>query len=278
MYLSSAALSRSGPNSNFYRSPPDALKWSHRKAQILREITRSKADIVCLEEVDHFEDFFQPELSQCGFEGIFKAKVDSPCLYVEGNSGPDGCALFYSSSKFSLAEKKEVVLKDLGGKDSHQVALLVKLQPKEEELPMICVAVVHLKAKPDYKENRLAQGKHLQTEMAAFSQGLPSIICGDFNAPPYEPVYGQLSSLGDMKLSSAYATAGGGEEPTFTSWKLRPSRESKYTIDYIWYSVEKFVVGGVWRMPTEADIGDTALPNLNYPSDHVSLCADFQYV
>ena len=31
----------------------------------------------------------------------FVAKPDSPCIYMEGNSGPDGCAIFYRGDKFS---------------------------------------------------------------------------------------------------------------------------------------------------------------------------------
>ena len=112
------------------KSPPESLTWPHRSRHILGEILRSKADIVCLEEVDHFQDFFVPELSQHGFEGVFKPKIDSPCVYMQPNSGPDGCALFFRSAKFSLLEKKELVLKDPTGVDSHQVAILVKLECK----------------------------------------------------------------------------------------------------------------------------------------------------
>ncbi len=31
-----------------------------------------------------------------------------------------------------------------------------------------------------------------------------------------------------------------------------------------------------WRMPTEADIGESGLPCEGYPSDHLSLCAVFE--
>ena len=31
-----------------------------------------------------------------------------------------------------------------------------------------------------------------------------------------------------------------------------------------------------WRMPTEADIGESGLPCECYPSDHLSLCAEFE--
>ena len=42
------------------------------------EIARSQADIVCLQEVDHFDDFFSPELSASGYEGYFVPKTKGP--------------------------------------------------------------------------------------------------------------------------------------------------------------------------------------------------------
>lgn len=262
------------------KAPPESLTWSHRSRHILGEILRSKADIICLEEVDHFHDFFFPELSQCGFEGVFKPKIDSPCLYMQPNSGPDGCALFFRSAKFSLVEKKELVLKDPTGADSHQVAVLVKLECKglvrqQSSLPQLCVTVTHLKAKAESREPRLAQGKHLLSEMATFSCGLPSIICGDFNAQPDEPVYQYFTSHKDPVFASAYTAGYHGKEPSFTSWKFRPSKESKYTIDYIWYTPGKLSVGAVWKIPNEEDIGELALPNFGYPSDHMALGTQF---
>jgi len=276
------ALSYSTPDSNFLKSPPEALKWPHRRQNLLGEILRSNADIICLEEIDHFQDFYLPELSQRGFEGVFKSKIDSPCLYVQPNNGPDGCAMFYRSTKFTLVQKKELILKDPQGEDSHQVAILMKfeckspLTPTSEHLQHFCVAVTHLKAKSGHQEHRLAQGKHLVSEMTNFAQGVPYIICGDFNAPPDEPVYQYFASHQDPTLVSAYTAGYHSKEPPFTSWKFRPSKESKYTIDYIWYTPERLAVRGVWKVPTEEDIGKTALPNFGYPSDHVAIAASFQ--
>ena len=196
---------------------------------------------------------------------------------MQPNSGPDGCALFFRSAKFSLLEKKELVLKDPTGVDSHQVAILVKLECRDKQplLPQLCVAVTHLKAKAESHEHRLAQGKHLLSEMTTFSCGLPSIICGDFNAQPDEPIYHYFSSHQDPMFVSAYTAGYHGKEPSFTSWKFRPSKESKYTIDYIWYTPGRLSVRAVWKIPSEEDIGEWALPNFGYPSDHMALGTQF---
>lgn len=274
-------------HTSFIKCPEAALKWSYRRHLILQEILRSGADIVCLEEVDHYEDFFKPELSRHGFDGCFFPKCDSPCLSFPDNNGPDGCALFYRSAKFELLEKKEIVLQNTEGKDSHQVALLGKLKVKQREggvvLSSIVVAMAHFKAKTEGKQLRAAQGRHLVQEATALAgvgaEQLPVVVVGDFNATADEEVYQFFTNPDahpDLKLRSSYEVASG-KEPVFTSWKFRAKGEAKYTIDYIWYAPERLQVEGVWGIPDEGDIGENALPCRSYPSDHVALCCEFNF-
>lgn len=249
----------------------------------MEEILRSGADIVCLEEVDHFPDFFQPKLRERGFEGIFKPKLSSPCLSVDGNSGPDGCALFYNVNKFSCLEKRELFLRNSEGEETNQVVILVKLEVQQPggaftdlRALQFCVAVTHLKAKAEAVDLRSAQGAHLYDEMKKFCGDLPGVVCGDFNAQASEPVYVHFKEASSW-LESAYFTANCGKEPMFTSWKFRPGKMSKYTIDYIWYTVRLLRVNAVWSIPTEKEIGEDGLPGLTYPSDHIALCVCFNF-
>ena len=275
------ALSSSSSTSNFVKAPAQALKWENRKHEVMKEILQSGADVVCLEEVDHFPDFFQPRLKENGFEGFFKPKPSSPCLSVEGNSGPDGCALFYKTDKFSCVDKVELVLRNKDGEETSQVAIIVKLELHESttaDAPplQLCVAVIHLKAKTEGINVRTAQGAHLYSEMQKFCGALPGVVCGDFNAQPTEPVYTHFKESSTW-LESSYFTASGGKEPELTSWKFRPKGEAKYTIDYIWYTVGLLQVKAVSEIPTEGDIGENGMPGWTYPSDHVALCAQFAF-
>lgn len=256
---------------------------------IVEEILRSGADIVCLEEVDHYGDYFKPTLAQHGFEGFFLPKVGSPCLEFPGNNGPDGCAMFYRSEQFELLRKKDIVLRNVEGGDSHQVALLAEFRRKRaggesSDLPLcsVVVAMAHFKAKTGGKKLRAAQGKHLIKEASEFSvPGQPVIIAGDFNATTEEDVYKHFSendSHPELKLESSYKMPHySNEEPPFTSWKFRAKGEAKYTIDYIWYTPESLCVEGVWGIPEEEAIGKDALPCPVYPSDHVALCTSFNF-
>ena len=288
-----AALSHSSSTSNFIKAPQEALKWENRKELLLEEILRSGADIICLEEVDHFFDFFQLKLSGSGFEGIFKPKVSSPCLSVDGNSGPDGCALFYRADAFSRLEKRELLLRNKDGEETNQVAILVRLEVQKTATaaqnkdgisgnniasppPQLCVAVTHLKAKASAVDIRTAQGSHLYSEMKKICGDCPGVVCGDFNALSTEPVYKHFKESSHW-LESSYSTANSGREPAFTSWKFRPGKVSKYTIDYIWYTSQLLQVNSVLKIPSEEEIGESALPGWNYPSDHIALCTAFTF-
>ena len=75
-------------NDNFVKCPSEALEWKTRRFRMLEEIARHNADVICLQEVDHFS-FLRKSLASLGYTGHFTPKPDSPCLYLPNNSGPD---------------------------------------------------------------------------------------------------------------------------------------------------------------------------------------------
>jgi hypothetical protein len=78
--------------------------------------------------------------------------------------------------------------------------------------------------------------------------------------------------------AAGLAGAGAASQPEFSTWKFRSKGESRRVIDYIWFSG-----GGQlrplqrWRMPTQEEIGPCALPSASYASDHISMCAEFEW-
>jgi mRNA deadenylase 3'-5' endonuclease subunit Ccr4 len=50
-----------------FMCPASVLQWENRCSLIVEEITRFNPDVICLEEVDHFEDFFEPTLLKHGY-------------------------------------------------------------------------------------------------------------------------------------------------------------------------------------------------------------------
>ncbi|XP_062856642.1 nocturnin isoform X1 [Trichomycterus rosablanca] len=269
----------------FVRCPMEALNWAERKYLILEEILTYRPDIVCLQEVDHYYDTFQPVLSSLGYQSSFCPKPYSPCLDVRGNNGPDGCALFFSRQRFRLLRAHHLRLSAMALK-TNQVAIVATLQCRITD-QIFCVAVTHLKARSGWETFRGAQGLNLlqqlngisSTESKEQEQSIPLLVCGDFNAEPGEEVY-QCFLNSPLGLDSAYRSlsADGTTEPSFTTWKIRPSGESCSTLDYVWYSRHRFSVDAVLNMPSEEQIGPDRLPSYHYPSDHLSLVCDFSFI
>ncbi|XP_070819603.1 nocturnin isoform X2 [Chaetodon trifascialis] len=273
----------------FIRCPLDALNWQERKYLILEEILTYRPDILCLQEVDHYYDTFQPIMASLGYHSSFLAKPWSPCLDVEQNNGPDGCALFYRHSRFSLQATAHLRL-SAKMLPTNQVAIVQTLTCRVTG-QQLCVAVTHLKARSGWERLRSAQGADLlQSLRSITSRGgsssqskvapdnVPLIVCGDFNAEPSEDVYRRFSSS-PLGLNSAYKllSSDGQTEPAYTTWKIRPSGESCSTLDYIWYTHDALSVECLLDIPTEEQIGPDRLPSYHYPSDHLSLLCDISF-
>ncbi|KAM9375495.1 nocturnin-like [Pholidichthys leucotaenia] len=268
----------------FIRCPLDALSWHERKYLILEEILTYRPDILCLQEVDHYYDTFWPIMSSLGYHGSFLAKPWSPCLDVERNNGPDGCALFFRCSRFSLRSTAHLRLSAMM-LPTNQVAIVQVLNCRQTGR-WLCVAVTHLKARGGWERLRSAQGTDLLQSLRTITSpdgvqrrtSVPLVVCGDFNAEPSEDVYHRFSSS-PLGLSSAYTllSSDGQSEPAYTTWKIRPSGESRSTLDYIWYSHNALQVESLLDIPTEEQIGPDRLPSYHYPSDHLSLLCDVSF-
>ncbi|XP_029367268.1 nocturnin-like isoform X1 [Echeneis naucrates] len=269
---------------SFVQCPLEALSWSHRKYLILEEILTYRPHILCLQEVDHYYDTFQPLLAGLGYSSSFCPKPWSPCLDVEGNNGPDGCALFFDQSRFQLLESANIRLSAMRI-PTNQVAIVTILHCRRTET-RVCVAVTHLKARSGWEWLRSTQGCDLLRQIQNLLQkhtdhsgsGIPLLICGDFNAIPTEEVYRHFITS-PLSLDSAYKklSQDGLTEPEYTTWKIRPTGECCTTLDYIWYSQDMLRVDAVLDMPTEEQIGPNRLPSFTYPSDHLSLVCDFSF-
>ncbi|KAK7791672.1 hypothetical protein R5R35_002043 [Gryllus longicercus] len=281
-------------NDNFVCCPDEALEWSARRYQIIQEIVQYSPDVICLQEVDHF-NFLQAILGSLGYSGTFFPKPDSPCLYIQGNNGPDGCAIFFNDSKFELLKTESRIL-EVWRVQSNQVALLciLKVQETGQE---VCIATTHLKARSGALLSTLRneQGKDLLEFVNGHAEGRPVILSGDFNAEPIEPVYMTLLSNQKLHLASAYTALVKDNtseinqeninvhnsikcEPPYTTWKIREEGEICHTIDYIFYSRKAFSVESLLEFPTGEEIGKNRVPSMCYPSDHFSLCCDFKFM
>ena len=244
-------------NDGFVNCPEEALTWNHRKYLIVEEILQHNPDIICLQEVDHY-NFLDRVLGSANYGSLFYPKPDSPCLYIEDNNGPDGCAIFYKKDKFEMTHFDKRVL-EVWGVLSNQVAIVMCLKNLETGKEF-CVATTHLKARNGALLSKLRneQGKDLLNFVKDFAGDLPVIVSGDFNAEPIEPIYQTVLNYKPLGLGSAYADINRvdetrnteidnaedsvNHEPSYTTWKIRDEGEVCHTIDYVFYSKNSFKV------------------------------------
>ncbi|XP_017847980.1 nocturnin isoform X2 [Drosophila busckii] len=285
-------------NDGFVRCPEEALTWQHRKYLIVQEILQTQPDVVCLQEVDHFK-FLQTVLGAQNYAGIFFPKPDSPCLYIEQNNGPDGCAIFYKRDKLQLLGYETRIL-EVWRVQSNQVAIAARLQLKASGKEF-CVCTTHLKARHGalLAKLRNEQGRDLIRFVKQFAGNSALLLCGDFNAEPVEPIYATILSCDLLKLGSAYAdiklekqqqkvqsepcedlnelvAQSKEREPAYTTWKIREEGEECHTIDYVFYTPDQLKIKNCLEFPAGEQIGKNRTPSFQYPSDHFSLVCDFE--
>ncbi|OMJ92906.1 hypothetical protein SteCoe_4242 [Stentor coeruleus] len=226
---------------------PRFLQWEYRKGLILKEIDRVAPDLLCVEEMDHYEDYFKQSMEERGFCSVYRKK---------GDWHNDGLAIFYKKDVF---EKHEEYYVEFPG-SQFAIGLMLQKGPQR-----FYIFVTHLKAKKAFDDIRVTQVQTLLSFIQSLSP-LPTIVCGDFNSLPDSNAYLTMYN-NTFGLNSIYRT---NTEPEFTTVKQRASLEIK-TEDYIW---EKgFKKHQILSLPSIETIGPKGLPKHDYPSDHLSLIA-----
>ena len=267
-----------------FKTDPIFLEWNYRYPRIVTEIRDIKPDIFSLQEATHSGELAMefPDYSL-----FFVPKIQSAAL--KGGSPPDGVAVFVDRDRFDVLDVQIVYFKYIGDLTlRYQNAIILTLREVASATTFV-LSSTHLKAKSGLENDalRLHQTEQLISRLEEQASKLgpetPVIVCGDFNSTPHQLAYPRIMSS-TLNFMSAYnsqpsetgqsnqgASAGqaaatghryGGGEPAFTTWKFRANEvEKKETI----------------ALPSEAQIGPGALPSAAFPSDHLSLAAQFEF-
>ena len=190
---------------------PSALDHEYRQSVITRELVGYHGDIVCLQEVGTkcFSQFLSPSLHQWGYEGCFHAKAGRT---------PEGEAVFFNRSKFSLVCEEVAVLREFVQESPncrdilslhplivtdllkrHNILQLVLLQSNEIPNSYVLVANTHLYFHPMADHIRLLQVaitlRIIELKLGQYRQTFGSgarvavVLCGDLNSCPRTGAY-----------------------------------------------------------------------------------------
>ncbi|XP_010325135.1 carbon catabolite repressor protein 4 homolog 6 isoform X1 [Solanum lycopersicum] len=181
----------------YFHIPQHILDWEWRKRSILSELGWWSADILCLQEVDRFQEL-EAELKLRGYSGIWKRRTGDPA---------DGCAIFWHASRFKLVHEEFVEFKKFGLRDNvAQICVFESLgqQNKSSPAPLastghsskVVICNTHVLFNPKRGDIKLGQVRVLLDKAGGVSKlwdNAPIVICGDFNSTPKSPLYNYLA-------------------------------------------------------------------------------------
>ena len=273
--------------SSFPKIDEKFLEWNHRRDLFTKIFAQINPDIICLQEVDDYDEIKENFFSSGKYESE----------YFKKNGGIQGIAIFYNPLKLTMLYNQTVTLpKDDLGNSSSQNFVFCIMQEKISN-KIICLITTHLKSKTAFETVRLSQVKFLlkyidedKNFLEIFYKYSPNgiIMCGDFNAEPNDSCMQYVQNfrfqnnqlLLGKDFKSAYNFSDKEKENyiDMTTFKIR-DRPYYRIIDYIFYTDdiisnsmtptlslkdEKFI---------NTDFKDTGLPCGWFPSDHYYLTA-----
>ena len=213
----------------FSRARAEDLSWDSRKAQLLYEILQYAPDVITLQECDHYYDFFLPELSAMGYDGLFAPKPSSACLEVSENS--DGCAIFLKRGKFRVSSAETLTFalakgdciecwdkeEDRQVRAQNQVALVAlcdllaggegeeKDKQQQQQQQQLIICTTHLKATKNIVGERTRN-----LEVTQLLSSVQSLFSAKVNASGREPlilITGDLNAAPDERSTGYQALA-----------------------------------------------------------------------
>ncbi|KAG1684516.1 hypothetical protein DVH05_011030 [Phytophthora capsici] len=267
------------------------LRWKKR-SQSLEAVFASSLpvspDVICLQEVDNYNEFWAAAMKKLGYKGIFIKKTSKK---------PDGVAVFWNEKKLKVKESKQVSLDLPVGDETdidHElrsrastrgsVGAIVQFEHLETQLEFV-VATTHLFWDPMQEDVKLLQSRRLLLTIDEFVSTLnastPIIFSGDFNSLPDSKVYNFITNTNSF--SSAYAQYDVDGEPKFTNvngdaeaddGKMVPRFVG--TLDYIFYRSSRIRPAALMELMSYEDATkEVALPSSISPSDHLPLLCEF---
>lgn len=253
-----------GHSRELYSSVPwQALQWKTRVSMIAREVAHWSPDIVCFQEVDHYQDL-ERLLRPYGYRGSYLQRT---------NDRLDGLATFWKENRFAVHTEHRLKFAELGLRDNvTQITLLkemhsdssqrahtlfshknTKSQQRNDQSAacidddVIIVANIHVLFNPKRGDIKIAQVRIMLEEAYRLAKELsgtmlvdreecqnsyddsdmcPILVCGDFNSAAGSPLYKFITdSALDLNTTDRRRLSGQVEVAGRTGW---PSLQSTF--------------------------------------------------
>ena len=232
-------------------------EWGFRAPLLIDQLEELLPDVLALQEVDLALDQGMWISRQ-----INKRLPEQPHYRIKHANNPDTRASYHAIATLARVPFEEHEILDLMSFERIAQRMVFRCG----ERPFVFVNT-HLHHPPEAQQERVEQIERMLAWLDRDTRGLPTVICGDFNAyaEPPEPAVRLMKS----RYRSAVETAQGREpEKTWTTPVNTYDPSPHGTLDYIFVSPEWRVVdaGLAFDKPAAFD------PKI-YPSDHLGLFA-----
>ena len=162
----------------FDSAPKDSLKWEARRERLLEELFRHgpEPDVICLEEIRSFHDWFMPQLS-AGLPRVLPEEAQEPLFENSTRQRPRGRL----RPVLPRGDRVRGCVETMNYNASNQVALLATVRVAGHLLRH----GVHAPRRAKTAEGEAARKRQVCELMERLdTMGLPCVICLDMNAAP----------------------------------------------------------------------------------------------
>lgn len=252
----------------FPKASHDTLKWHHRRGRLEELLKGFQADLLALQEVDSFSQYWDPFLKeQCQLQGRFASKSDrvgrGDGLYTGWNP------LVLTLIEYDIISMSSL-MSELMQSGAHPNTAQLFVFECINTTMRFCFINTHLYWAPGFDALRRNQmALIVQVCKERFGNELPIIICGDLNSDPESECCRYLKSVGFESVC--------GRLP-FTVCSVGVFTD---TLDHIWvkhdgklYYSERVLVDLDHVVSQE----EGGIPNISHPSDHLPIGAEIGFI
>ncbi|XP_057856227.2 carbon catabolite repressor protein 4 homolog 5 isoform X3 [Cryptomeria japonica] len=169
----------------YHHIPSHLMNWSSRRRLICQELDMWKPNVICFQEVDHFDELTQ-DFSKKGYSGIFKDKQEMVVQFF-------GKMMYLGFCKDIVLSLRSMTFVTM----SLSFVSLSLLQEYNCIKRRVIVGNIHVLFNPKRGDIKLGQVRILLEKARELSKKwdrAPIVIAGDFNSTPQSALYQFLAS------------------------------------------------------------------------------------
>ncbi|KRX06069.1 Endonuclease/exonuclease/phosphatase [Pseudocohnilembus persalinus] len=268
----------------------------YRGPRIIDEVKQYYPSVICMQEVDHFEDFYQEKLEQLGYKTYLNKRFK---LFRHG------VLVGFQKNQWDLIDVENLNYNDAMDESEYKVhaaGLLVLLKSKKSQ-NNLCICSMHTYFMKD--QTKYAQVAYTTHRIKSFleqnfldAENTAIVIAGDFNAYRSSDVIkyldGEIPQYSENKLYQKYHQVYDRYPFIFQNWSIKSAYDfypnflqkhqthnlpmHKAEIDYIFYSSKSLGVTKLLKPPEQEYLLEgKGSPNKYLSSDHLRIQAEFYF-